>query len=164
MMRQMREATKPIMLFTAAAFVALMVFQWGMDITGISSGSYGEIIGKSRAILEVLAKVEQVARTDSVVLITGGFGGIGQTVARDLLQNHRANVVLLSRGGVPARDEWEAYLMAHASHDATAKRIRALQELEGLGGKVIADIPGLLKKSMTEVELAGQVESRSNCL
>lgn len=43
MMRQMREATKPIMLFTAAAFVALMVFQWGMDITGISSGGRGEI-------------------------------------------------------------------------------------------------------------------------
>jgi len=43
MMRQMREATKPIMLFTALAFVALMVFEWGMDITGQSSGSYGEI-------------------------------------------------------------------------------------------------------------------------
>lgn len=43
MMRQMREATKPIMLFTALAFVALMVFQWGMDISGRSSGGYGEI-------------------------------------------------------------------------------------------------------------------------
>jgi peptidyl-prolyl cis-trans isomerase D len=43
MMRQMREATKPIMIFTAAAFVALMVFQWGMDITGRSSGGRGEI-------------------------------------------------------------------------------------------------------------------------
>jgi len=43
MMRQMREATKPIMLFTAAAFVALMVFQWGMDISGRSSGGAGEI-------------------------------------------------------------------------------------------------------------------------
>jgi parvulin-like peptidyl-prolyl isomerase len=43
MMRQMREATKPIMIFTAAAFVALMVFEWGMDITGRSSGGYGEI-------------------------------------------------------------------------------------------------------------------------
>lgn len=43
MMRQMREVTKPIMLFTAIAFVALMVFQWGMDITGRSSGSFGEI-------------------------------------------------------------------------------------------------------------------------
>lgn len=43
MMRQMREATKPIMLFTAIAFVALMVFQWGMDITGRSGGGPGEI-------------------------------------------------------------------------------------------------------------------------
>jgi peptidyl-prolyl cis-trans isomerase D len=43
MMRQMREATKPIMLLAALAFVGLMVFQWGMDITGQSSGSFGEI-------------------------------------------------------------------------------------------------------------------------
>jgi peptidyl-prolyl cis-trans isomerase D len=43
MMRQMREATKPIMLVTAGAFVALMVFQWGMDITGRSSGSGREL-------------------------------------------------------------------------------------------------------------------------
>ncbi|MDH5759789.1 MAG: peptidylprolyl isomerase [Gemmatimonadota bacterium] len=43
MMRQMREATKPIMFLAAVAFVALMVFEWGMDITGRSSGSYGEI-------------------------------------------------------------------------------------------------------------------------
>ncbi|MGD8321811.1 MAG: peptidylprolyl isomerase [Gemmatimonadota bacterium] len=39
----MREATKPIMIFTAAAFVALMVFQWGMDITGRSGGGTGDI-------------------------------------------------------------------------------------------------------------------------
>jgi peptidyl-prolyl cis-trans isomerase D len=43
MMRQMRDATKPIMIVTAAAFVALMVFTWGMDITGRSSGGAGEI-------------------------------------------------------------------------------------------------------------------------
>jgi parvulin-like peptidyl-prolyl isomerase len=43
MMRQMREATKPIMLVTAFAFVGLMIFTWGMDITGQSSGAFGEI-------------------------------------------------------------------------------------------------------------------------
>jgi peptidyl-prolyl cis-trans isomerase D len=43
MMRQMREATKPIMLLAAIAFVALMVFEWGMDATGRSSGGLGEI-------------------------------------------------------------------------------------------------------------------------
>lgn len=39
MMRQMRENTKWIMLITAAAFVALMVFEWGMDASGSSAGA-----------------------------------------------------------------------------------------------------------------------------
>ena len=43
MMRKMRENTKWIMLVTAIAFVALMVFEWGMDITGRTAGSVGEI-------------------------------------------------------------------------------------------------------------------------
>ena len=43
MMRQMRENTKWIMLVTAIAFVALMVFEWGMDITGQSGGGPGEL-------------------------------------------------------------------------------------------------------------------------
>ena len=43
MMRQMRENTKWIMLVTATAFVGLMVFQWGMDITGRSGLSIAEI-------------------------------------------------------------------------------------------------------------------------
>ena len=43
MMRQMRDNTKWIMLVTAIAFVGLMVFEWGMDITGQSGGGLGEI-------------------------------------------------------------------------------------------------------------------------
>lgn len=42
-MRQMRENTKWIMLVTALAFVALMVFEWGMDVSGQSAGGIGEI-------------------------------------------------------------------------------------------------------------------------
>jgi peptidyl-prolyl cis-trans isomerase D len=43
MMRQMRENTKWIMLVTALAFVALMVFEWGMDVSGRSAMGVGEI-------------------------------------------------------------------------------------------------------------------------
>ncbi|MGH7444222.1 MAG: peptidylprolyl isomerase, partial [Longimicrobiales bacterium] len=50
-MRQMRENTKWIMLITALAFVALMVFEWGMDATGrsgaqISGGELGRVEGE----------------------------------------------------------------------------------------------------------------------
>jgi len=43
MMRQMRDNTVWIMIATALAFVGLMVFEWGMDITGQSAGAFGEI-------------------------------------------------------------------------------------------------------------------------
>ncbi|MGH7501410.1 MAG: peptidyl-prolyl cis-trans isomerase [Longimicrobiales bacterium] len=44
-MQTMRANTKWIMLATAVAFVALMVFEWGMDLTGQSSAQFagGEI-------------------------------------------------------------------------------------------------------------------------
>lgn len=45
MMRTMRQNTKVIMLITALAFVGLMVFEWGMDLSGQSSAQFsgGEI-------------------------------------------------------------------------------------------------------------------------
>ncbi|GMR14148.1 MAG: hypothetical protein BMS9Abin29_2384 [Gemmatimonadota bacterium] len=49
MMRQMRENTKWIMLVTAFAFVGLMVFTWGMDVTGVSGvgpGAIGKVNGE----------------------------------------------------------------------------------------------------------------------
>ena len=47
MMRTMRDNTKWIMLITILAFVALMVFEWGMDITGRTAGlsELGEVDG-----------------------------------------------------------------------------------------------------------------------
>ncbi len=47
MMRTMRDNTKWIMLITMLAFVALMVFEWGMDITGRTAGlsELGEVDG-----------------------------------------------------------------------------------------------------------------------
>ena len=43
MMQQMRRNTKWIMILVAMAFGGLMFFEWGMDITGQTAGSFGEI-------------------------------------------------------------------------------------------------------------------------
>jgi transcriptional regulator with GAF, ATPase, and Fis domain len=45
-------------------------------------GSYDEIVGQSEALKQVLMEVEQVARTDSVVLITGETGTGKELIAR----------------------------------------------------------------------------------
>lgn len=52
MMRTMRENTKVVMLITALAFVGLMVFEWGMDLSGrssaqVSGGEIGRINGEA---------------------------------------------------------------------------------------------------------------------
>ena len=53
LMRQMRQNTKIIMLVTALAFVALMVFQWGMDVTGrTAAGTLGRVGTRSVSVIE----------------------------------------------------------------------------------------------------------------
>lgn len=57
MMRQMRENTKWIMLVTALAFVGLMIFEWGMDMSGqsgaqLTGGEVGSIDGEAVTAVE----------------------------------------------------------------------------------------------------------------
>ena len=69
--------------------------------------------------LPLTAEAAPVFRSGGTYLITGGFGGIGQAVARDLLERLGANVVLLARGPLGAR------------------RQRDLSALGALGGAVM---------------------------
>jgi peptidyl-prolyl cis-trans isomerase D len=46
MMREMREKTKWVMIIVAVAFVGLMVFEWGMDISGTNVASQTGELGR----------------------------------------------------------------------------------------------------------------------
>ena len=71
------------------------------------------------------------------VLITGGFGGIGLTVAEDLIRRFGAKITLIARRALPERATWGRYLAAHDAADPISRRILALQRLEALGGQVL---------------------------
>lgn len=71
------------------------------------------------------------------VLITGGFGGIGLTVAEDLIRRNGARITLIARRALPDRATWGRYLAAHDAADPISRRIMALQRLEALGGHVM---------------------------
>jgi peptidyl-prolyl cis-trans isomerase D len=63
-MRQMRENTKWIMLITVVAFVALMVFEWGMDMSGGSAEAMtGGELGKVNGSSIMYAEFSQTYRT-----------------------------------------------------------------------------------------------------
>lgn len=77
-------------------------------------------------------------REGGTYLITGGFGGIGQTLAADVLYQHDATVILLTRDGLPERGTWDAYLKRNGTVDRTALRMRAVMRLEALGRVEVA--------------------------
>ncbi|WP_338848538.1 SDR family NAD(P)-dependent oxidoreductase [Massilia sp. W12] len=75
-------------------------------------------------------------RQQGVYLISGGFGGIGASIARHLASQYQARLILTSRGETPAPEAWEAWLASHDVSNDKSQRIRLLQELIKLGAKV----------------------------
>ena len=71
------------------------------------------------------------------VLITGGFGGIGLTVAEDLVRRFAVRLTLIARRTLPDRALWAGHLAAHAPDEALSRRILAVQRLEALGAEII---------------------------
>ena len=70
------------------------------------------------------------------VIITGGFGGIGLTIAEDIIRRFGARITLIARRNLPDRANWPGYLGLLDPGDPVARRILALQRLEALGGQV----------------------------
>jgi acyl carrier protein len=78
------------------------------------------------------------ARTDApsgVYLITGGLGGLGLTVARHLSRvSPRPRLALLSRHGLPPREQWSELLAAGDSRQR--RQIEAVAAMEADGAEV----------------------------
>lgn len=91
------------------------------------------------------------------VLITGGFGGIGLTIAEDLIRRHSVKITLIARRRLPERGLWAALLAKAGPNDPIARRILAVQRLEALGGEVLiaqADVANVVE--MEAAKSAGE--------
>ncbi|MFH9347841.1 SDR family NAD(P)-dependent oxidoreductase [Kitasatospora sp. NPDC017646] len=76
-------------------------------------------------------------RENGVYLITGGFGGVGLSLARHFAAAARARLVLVGRTPLPPRESWDALLTGDRRGGAAGERIRAVLELEELGAQVM---------------------------
>ena len=76
-------------------------------------------------------------REKGVYLITGGFGGMGFTLAEYLAKSLRAKLILVGRSGFPMREDWGKWLVAHDEQDSVSRKIRKLKELEESGAEVM---------------------------
>ncbi|SHF70797.1 Acyl transferase domain-containing protein [Litoreibacter ascidiaceicola] len=115
-----------------------------------------------------------VLKDGGVYLLTGGFGGIGLTLAHELIERCNAKIALLARSPLPPRDTWDQALQNNAPGTAIVRRIEAIRELEAMGGEVltlVADVSNVedmrLAKSTLEehfgkvdgiIHAAGQID------
>lgn len=95
----------------------------------------------------------------ATVMMTGGFGGIGVTIAKDLIARFDTKIVMVARQALPPRADWKDELSRRAPHDPVSRRIRSMQDLEAAGGTVLAiaaDISNLedMRGAKAEAEAA----------
>jgi len=76
-------------------------------------------------------------RDTGVYIITGGTGGIGYVMAKHLLSQHDARVVIVGRSTLPDQNEWESWVAEHGEGDRTSRQIRRIEDLERAGGEIL---------------------------
>ncbi|TVR67841.1 MAG: SDR family NAD(P)-dependent oxidoreductase, partial [Gemmatimonadales bacterium] len=73
---------------------------------------------------------------EPVVLITGGFGGVGLELARHLAARQGARLALLGRTPLPEREAWEG-LEARGADPRVIRGLGVVRELEARGAQVL---------------------------
>ena len=126
-------------------------------VTEINSGA-GDVPVAYRRSRRFVRRYEKLTRRNSqplvlrdgaVHLITGGLGGIGLTLAETIARASRARLVLVSRTGLPPREEWPRLILGKT---ALADQLRKLEAIEKAGTEFLvlaADVTD--ERAMREV-------------
>ncbi len=95
--------------------------------------------------------------SNSVVVITGGLGGIGLVVAKHLAAKEGMSLALLARTRVPHRSEWPAIVADPTSSPGLRAKIAAVTEIEAAGARVMClqtDVTNLASVQRAAREIA----------
>ncbi|MDQ1352214.1 MAG: hypothetical protein QG657_2520 [Acidobacteriota bacterium] len=76
-------------------------------------------------------------RKQGVYLVTGGLGNIGLIISEVLVKRVEARLILIGRSTFPAENEWLQWLQAHDESDPISLKIKKLQRLREMGGKIL---------------------------
>ncbi|AOM39411.1 type I polyketide synthase [Xenorhabdus hominickii] len=96
-------------------------------------------------------------------VITGGFGGIGATIATHLASQYQPHLIFISRSELPPKNEWSSWIENHDSNNKRSRHIRLLQQLQQMGASVSvisADLADArrINKALTDIVIQyGQI-------
>jgi acyl transferase domain-containing protein/thioesterase domain-containing protein/acyl carrier protein len=76
-------------------------------------------------------------REGAVILMTGGLGGIGLTLAERLARDYGAKIAFTARSKLPPRPTWDSVLARKPANNPLARRLNGLLAVERAGGQVM---------------------------
>ncbi|MDQ8184577.1 sigma 54-interacting transcriptional regulator [Pelagicoccus sp. SDUM812002] len=127
--------------------------------------SFGEIVGRSEPVQQIVSKIELVARTDASVLVTGESGTGKELIAREIHRRSQRKdepMIRVNCAGIPA-SLFESELFGHAKGAFTgALRDRPGRFEAAAGGTLfldeIGEMPFDLQAKLLRVLQEGQYE------
>ena len=81
-------------------------------------------------------KFKETIKENGTYVMSGGFGGIAYAIATKIAETVKANIILLSRSGIPKQEEWEDHILCYGDDDKTSVRIKQTEALIKLGSNV----------------------------
>ncbi len=100
-------------------------------------GYYRWVLNYKALRLEAKTKSETTFRLGGIYLISGGFGGMGMSIAKFLAKEYKAKLILIGRTSIPLKEEWDKYLEIKGTEDAISSRILRVRELEQYGSEIM---------------------------
>jgi acyl-CoA synthetase (AMP-forming)/AMP-acid ligase II/NAD(P)-dependent dehydrogenase (short-subunit alcohol dehydrogenase family)/acyl carrier protein len=105
------------------------------------------------------AKQELPFKQQGTYLLTGGLGGIGVEIAKYLLIQYQARLILVGKTSLPERSLWANHLQQNTS---LSGKIKALQSLEQLTGEVIYEAVDICDTNAIQ-QIVNQSKTSWNC-
>ncbi len=69
-------------------------------------------------------------------IITGGFGGMGFSIAGDLAHRQVGSIIIVSRSAFPPRGSWDEWLSSKGDQDPISQKIEQILKMENKGCEV----------------------------
>ena len=90
-----------------------------------------------QVLINPVSDSRNILHDNGVYIITGGLGGVGLAIAKEIAQTVKAKLVLLSRSSFLKEEEWDNWLKSNNNENETSLKIKQIKDLKSLNSEVM---------------------------
>lgn len=88
------------------------------------------------SVVELNSSQELNIKNDGVYVITGGTGGLGLEIAKNISEKGNVNIALINRSKLPDTEQWDD-LLEKNNNEKLCNKLRAIKNIEASGSRVV---------------------------